>query len=288
MLQIAPKMPPVHTSQISWNQIGDPRGQPTIFKLVNDSNKYMELAEVTVCNSFYEIESGAYTLFPNLLPIGPLLPDSKFNKPLGLFWPEDSTCMSWLDQQPPKSVVYVAFGSLTIFSEVQFKELAHGLVLTGRPLLWVVRPDFTTRLSKEWVDDFLEENKEKCKIVDWAPQRQVLAHESVASFMSHCGWNSTLEGLRNGLPFLCWPYFTDQFMNQSYICNVWGNGMKMESDESRIVSRERVRDRVEELLASEEIAKKVQELKELAARNLSIGGTSYQNFKRFVNLMMGE
>ncbi|KAJ4760090.1 UDP-glycosyltransferase 83A1 [Rhynchospora pubera] len=197
--------------------------------------------------------------------------------------------MSWLDQQPPKSVVYVAFGSLAIFSEVQFKELAHGLVLTGRPLLWVVRPDFTTGLSKEWVDDFLEENKEKCKIVDWAPQQQqVLAHESVACFMSHCGWNSTLEGLRNGLPFLCWPYFTDQFMNQSYICNVWGNGMKMESDESRIVYRERVRDRVEELLSSEEIAKKVQELKELAARNLSIGGTSYQNFKRLVNLMMGE
>ncbi|KAJ4800909.1 UDP-glycosyltransferase 83A1 [Rhynchospora pubera] len=125
-------------------------------------------------------------------------------------------------------------------------------------------------------------------LYSWAPQQQVLAHESVACFMSHCGWNSTLEGLRNGLPFLCWPYFTDQFMNQSYICNVWGNGMKMESDESRIVSRERVKDRVEELLASEEIAKKVQELKEFAARNLSIGGTSYQNFKRFVNLMMEE
>ncbi|KAJ3705995.1 hypothetical protein LUZ61_009700 [Rhynchospora tenuis] len=196
--------------------------------------------------------------------------------------------MHWLEEQPQKSVIYVVFGSFTIFSEVQFKELAHGLVLTGQPFLWVVRPDFTTGLSKEWVDEFLEVNKEKCKIVSWAPQQQVLAHESVACFMSHCGWNSTLEGLKNGLPFLCWPYFTDQFMNQSYICNVWRNGLKMEADESGIVSRETVRDRVEELLASEEIAKKVQELKELAARSLRIGGSSYQNFKRFVNLMMGE
>ncbi|KAJ4812556.1 UDP-glycosyltransferase 83A1 [Rhynchospora pubera] len=288
IFQIAPKMPPIHTSQLSWNEIGDPRGQPTIFKLVTDNNKYLELAKVTVCNSFYEIESGAYTLFPNLLPIGPLLPDSKFEKSLGLFWPEDSTCMNWLDEQPQKSVIYVAFGSFTIFSEVQFKELAHGLVLTGRPFLWVVRPDFTTGLSKEWVDEFLETNKEKCRIVSWAPQQQVLAHGSVACFMSHCGWNSTLEGVRNGLPFLCWPYFTDQFINQSYICNVWRNGLKMEADESGIVSRERVRDRVKELLASEEIATRVQELKESAGRSLSIGGTTYQNFKRFVNLMMKE
>jgi UDP-glucoronosyl and UDP-glucosyl transferase len=285
VLQLAPEMPPVHSSQLSWNEAGDPKGQPVIFKLVTDNNKTIELAEVTVCNSFYEIESGAYSLFPNILPIGPLLPDPKFNNPLGLFWPEDITCMNWLDKQPPKSVIYVAFGSFTIFSEVQFKELACGLELTGRPFLWVVRPDFTTGLTKEWFDEFLEMNKEKGMIVSWAPQQQVLAHVSVACFMSHCGWNSTMEGVRNGLPFLCWPYFTDQFYNQSYICNVWRNGLKMEADQSSIVSRRTVGDKVEELLASEEIARRVQELKEFAWKSLIVGGTSYENFKRFVNLM---
>ncbi|XP_078179730.1 UDP-glycosyltransferase 83A1-like [Carex rostrata] len=285
VLQLAPKMPPIHSSQLSWNEAGDPKGQPTIFKLFNDNNKNIELAEIIVCNSFYEIESGAYTLFPKILPIGPLLPDLKFSKSLGLFWPEDTTCMKWLDKQPPKSVVYVAFGSFTIFSGAQFKELAHGLELTGRPFLWVVRPDFTTGLSKEWVNQFEEINKEKGRIISWAPQQRVLAHESVACFISHCGWNSTLEGVRNGLPFLCWPYFTDQFCNQSYICNVWKNGLKMEADESGIVSRARVRDKVEELVASEEIARRVQELKELAWKNLSEGGTSCENFKNFVNLM---
>ncbi|KAJ3669804.1 hypothetical protein LUZ60_010128 [Juncus effusus] len=285
IFQLAPKMPPLHTSQFPWNQAGNPKGQPIIFKLITDNNKYTELAEIILCNSFHDIESGAFELFPNMIPIGPLLPDPMYKKSLGLFWPEDTTCIDWLSEQPSKSVIYVAFGSFTIFNELQFRELAHGLELTDRPFLWVVRPDFTTGLSKDWLNNFTVKNKEKGRIVSWAPQQQVLTHESVACFMSHCGWNSTLEGVRNGIPFLCWPYFTDQFCNQSYICNVWKNGLKMEPDEKGIVSRERVRDKVEELLSNKDIGSRVKELKEMAWRSLSVGGSSNENFSKFVNLL---
>ena len=51
----------------------------------------------------------------------------------GSFWPQDSTCLSWLDQQPMGSVIYVAFGSTATLSQQQFDEIALGLELIGQP-----------------------------------------------------------------------------------------------------------------------------------------------------------
>jgi hypothetical protein len=86
----------------------------------------------------------------------------------------DTGCLKWLDAQSDSSVVYVAFGSFTIFDPRQFRELAEGLELTGRPFLWVVRPDFTSGgLSKEWFDGFQSRVAGKGMIVSWCPQQQV-------------------------------------------------------------------------------------------------------------------
>nr|GEZ75554.1 putative UDP-glucuronosyl/UDP-glucosyltransferase [Tanacetum cinerariifolium] len=68
---------------------------------------------------------------------------------------------------------------------------------------------------------FMDRIGSRGKIVSWAPQQEVLNHPSagkIACFMSHCGWNSTMEGVSNGVPFLCWPYFFDQFLDATYIC----------------------------------------------------------------------
>ncbi|KAK1352353.1 hypothetical protein POM88_053292 [Heracleum sosnowskyi] len=74
-------------------------------------------------------------------------------------------------------------------------------------------------------------------MVSWTPQVKVLRHPSIACFLSHCGWNSTSEGVSNGVPFLCWPYFADQFLNQTYICDVWKVGLRCDKDETGIVSK---------------------------------------------------
>ncbi|XP_028769697.1 UDP-glycosyltransferase 83A1-like [Neltuma alba] len=94
-----------------------------------------------LCNSIYELEPGAFSLYPKILPIGPLMKshESLSTQSLGQFWEEDKSCLKWLDQQPPCSVIYVAFGSFTEFNTSQFQELALGLELTQRPFLWVVR-----------------------------------------------------------------------------------------------------------------------------------------------------
>ena len=108
------------------------------------------------------------------MPIGPLFADRQFHKPVGQFLPEDTGCLEWLDAQADRSVVYVAFGSFTVFNPRQFEELALGLELAGRPFLWVVRPDFTAAgLSKAWLDEFRDRVGGRGMIVSWCPQQQV-------------------------------------------------------------------------------------------------------------------
>ena len=153
--QLAPGIPPLHTSQLPWMNVVAPEAHPVVFELHIRTGMLTAHAEMVVCNSFHEVEAGAFKILPpNVVLIGPLTSDRELRKPVGQFLPEDSGCLRWLDAQPDGSVVYVAFGSTTVFDPRQFRELALGLELTGRPFLWVVRPDFTTGAqSKAWFHD---------------------------------------------------------------------------------------------------------------------------------------
>ncbi|GJM96665.1 hypothetical protein PR202_ga13527 [Eleusine coracana subsp. coracana] len=285
--QLAPGMPPLHTSQLSWNNAGAPEGQHIIFDLVTRNNALMGLAEMAVCNSFHDAEAGAFELFPDVLPVGPLFADPEFAKPVGHFLPEDARSLQWLDAQGERSVVYVAFGSLTIFDARQFEELALGLELTGRPFLWVVRPDFTTGgLSKAWLAEFQQRVAGRGMIVSWCSQQQVLAHRAVACFVSHCGWNSTMEGTRNGVPFLCWPYFCDQYLSRSYITDVWRTGLAVcPNNADGIVTKEELSGKVEEVIGDGEIKERVRLFKDAAQRCIGEGGSSHENFTKFMSLL---
>ncbi|KAJ6753079.1 hypothetical protein OIU74_027853 [Salix koriyanagi] len=86
------------------------------------------LETVIVSNSAYDLEPGAFSFTPNILPVGPLLASNRLGDQVGYFWAEDSTCLKWLEKQPPNSVVYIAFGSFTVFDQAQFQELALRLV----------------------------------------------------------------------------------------------------------------------------------------------------------------
>ncbi|CAL4936047.1 unnamed protein product [Urochloa decumbens] len=284
--QLAQGMPAFPTSQMPWmDGMGTPVGQTAMFDLISQFKKLSSLAEVVVCNSFDEAEAGAFNLFPDFLPVGPLFADREFRKPVGSFLPEDGRYVKWLDAQPNGSVVYVAFGSMAIFDPRQFEELAEGLELTGRPFLWVVRPDFTPGLSKEWLHEFNQRVAGKGMIVSWCSQQQVLAHRAVACFVSHCGWNSTMEGVRNGVPFLCWPYFCEQFLNRSYITNVWRTGLAVSRNADGIVTKEELRSKVEQVVGDAEIRERARLFKDAARRCVSEGGSSYENFKKLVSLL---
>ncbi|KAL9276102.1 hypothetical protein ACSQ67_026354 [Phaseolus vulgaris] len=183
----------------------------------NSDFSNLHLTQWWLCNTTHELEPETFLFLPKIIPIGPLLKSndndhnkSAATKSMGQFWKEDQSCMSWLDEQADGSVLYVAFGNITLFDQNQFNELALGLDLTNRPFLWVIREDNKMAYPHEF-------QGHKGKIVNWAPQQKVLSHPAIACFVTHCGWNSTTEGLSNGVPFLCWPYFGDQLYNKAHI-----------------------------------------------------------------------
>lgn len=281
-------MPEINTDHISWNCIGDADCGKLIFDfVVKNRHATSKLAHKVLCNSFHAIEAPALKLIPNSVAIGPLISTDRLGPPVGHFWPDDSTCLDWLDRQKPGAVVYVAFGSLTLMNEGQLHELALGLELTGRPFLWVVRPDLMDGSVASYPQDYeARVLANQGKSVKWAPQQKVLVHPSIGCFVSHCGWNSITEGLYSGVPFLCWPYFCDQFLNQSYVCEVWKVGVRLKAREDGIITKEEIKSKVEYVMGDAEIKARAMELKENALKVHREGtGASWGSFNDFVEAM---
>ncbi|KAH7840006.1 hypothetical protein Vadar_011276 [Vaccinium darrowii] len=139
---------------------------------------------------------------------------------------DDNECLSWLDSQPSRSVVFLCFGSRGLFKAEQLKEIATGLENSGYRFLWVVRnppmEDQAKRIlapSKPELDallpeGFMDRTKDRGLVVkSWCPKGAVLSHASVGGFVTHCGWSSVQEVVRGGVPMLAWPLFAEQRLN---------------------------------------------------------------------------
>ncbi|KAL2335445.1 hypothetical protein Fmac_016658 [Flemingia macrophylla] len=276
-IQISPEMPELDVRVLCWLRAGDTiNNVKPIFDLIAHCARSANLTEWWLCDTTYEFEPKVLPYFPKILPIGPLLRSYENTnatpRSLGQFWEEDLSCMNWLDQQPHGSVTYVAFGSFTLFDQNQFNELAHALDLTNKPFLWVVRQDNKMTFPSNF-------HGHKGKIVSWAPQQKVLNHHVISCFVTHCGWNSTMEGLSNGVPLLCWPYFVDQFYNKILICDKLNVGIDLNSNENGLVSRWEIKKKLDELLADEKIRTRSLKLKEKTRENQ---GLSLENINKFV------
>ena len=285
MFQLSPTTPALHPTNVLWVAYDDSTTRKIIFHVIKRNNKAVELADWVLCNSSLNLEPEGFTLVPKVLPIGPLSASNRLGNMSGNFWPEDTTCLQWLDQQSPGSVIYVAFGSFTVFNQIQFQELALGLELSNRPFLWVVRPDITEGKHGFYPEGFQKRVASQGKMVGWAPQVAVLSHPSIACFLSHCGWNSTIEGVSNGIPFLCWPYNADQFLNESYIYDIWKIGLKFERDERGIITKEEIKTKIEKLLGDKNFKTRAVQLKEMVANSVNEGGSSDRIFKNFIEWM---
>ncbi|KAF7825909.1 UDP-glycosyltransferase 74F2-like [Senna tora] len=228
-----------------------------------------------------------------LKTIGPTIPSMFLDKQLqddnnygfNLFNIDNNdACMKWLSDKPTKSVIYVSFGSLSILSTEQMEEIAWGLKESGHYFLWVVRASEQNKLPKEDLLAISENNKGF--VVSWCPQLQVLGHESVGCFVTHCGWNSTVEGLSLGVPMVGLPQWTDQSTNAKYIKDVWRVGVKCESDEEGVVRREEVKKCVREVMESErgkEMRRNALKWKGMAAKACEKGGSSDGHIDEFVS-----
>ncbi|KAL2482384.1 UDP-glycosyltransferase 83A1 [Forsythia ovata] len=285
LINLTDEIPSWRRNELSWSFLGDLKTQKIFFECCLTAEQTAHHAKWLLCNTFDEIESSACKLIPKICPVGPLLSSNNLKSSTsgGSFWVEDTTCLSWLDKQPVGSVIYISFGSIAVFSQEQLHELALGLELSGRPFLWVVRSNLANGLNAQYPNGFLKRVVEHAKIVEWGPQEKVLAHSSVGCFLSHCGWNSTMEGLSMGVPFLCWPYFADQFHNQNYICDMWKIGLRLKPDENGLRSRHEIKAKIEMLFDDHSIKANALEVKEMALKNVSESGSSFQNFETFID-----
>ncbi|XP_021740238.1 7-deoxyloganetin glucosyltransferase-like [Chenopodium quinoa] len=198
-------------------------------------------------------------------------------------WKEDSTCFEWLDSKKPKSVVYVSFGSITTMTNENLIEFAWGLANSKHPFLWILRPDIVTGDSAVIPPEFLAETKDRGLVTSWCDQEKILYHPSIGSFLTHCGWNSTLDTICSGVPIMCWPFFAEQQTNCWFSFEKWGIGMEIDNDVRRSEVERQVRELMEDK-RGEEMASKALEWKKLAEEALATpSGSSYLDFEKLVN-----
>ncbi|TKY68756.1 UDP-glycosyltransferase 72B1 [Spatholobus suberectus] len=198
----------------------------------------------------------------------------------------------------PCSVLYAGFGSGGTLSQEQIDELAWGLELSGHKFLWVVRPpsgaaDAAYLGARDGVNPlqflpcgFLERTKGQGLVVPlWAPQVQVLGHGSVGGFLSHCGWNSTLESVLQGVPLIAWPLFAEQRMNAVVLCEGLGVGVRPRENENGLVERAEIAEVIKRLMDKEgggELRRRMRELKEAATNAIKEDGSSTKTLAQVV------
>ncbi|CAI0469145.1 unnamed protein product [Linum tenue] len=203
-------------------------------------------------------------------------------------------CISWLDGKRSNSVIYVCMGSLCNLSSAQLIELALGLEASDRGFVWAVRETEKTGELFEWMaeEGYEERVSRRGTVVrGWAPQVLILSHPAIGGFLTHCGWNSCLEGISAGVPVVTWPLFADQFCNEKLIVEVLKTGVKVGAerpifyDGKELTEVAVMREQVERAVRSvmdggdegEERRKRAKELAEMAKTTMENGGSSHRN-----------
>ncbi|KAM3345744.1 hypothetical protein ACQJBY_020325 [Aegilops geniculata] len=268
------------------------KSNPCYRWMVHHGRRYRD-AEAILVNSFDAVEPDAARALrapepgrPPVYNIGPLIKTDAADVDTDA--PREA-CLDWLDRQPPRSVIFVSFGSGGSLPAEQMRELALGLEQSGQRFLWVVRsPSDEGAVNANYYDaeskrdplpylpqGFVERTKEVGLLVpSWAPQIKVLAHEATGGFLVHCGWNSVLESLVHGVPMVAWPLFAEQRQNAVMLSEGVGAAIRV-PDTKR---REEIAAAVREVMAGQgkgaEVRAKVAELQKAAAEGLREGGAA--------------
>ncbi|CAD6251282.1 unnamed protein product [Miscanthus lutarioriparius] len=248
--------------------------EPVYAHLIDEGRRYRTAAGF-LGNTFYEMDPATVEdfkkaaeqgRFPPAYPVGPLVRSSSDEGGAS------SPCIEWLDRQPTGSVVYVSFGSAGTLSVEQTAELAAGLEDSGHRFLWIVRmpsldgehSDDMGRKSRgggdqndplAWLPEgFLERTRRRgLAVASWAPQVRVLSHPATAAFVSHCGWNSTLESVSSGVPMVAWPLYAEQRMNAVVLSENVGVALRLRvRPDDGLVGREEIAAAVQELMEGED------------------------------------
>lgn len=268
-----------------------------------------------ICNTVEEIEPLGLDLLRKYINrpvwgIGPLLPPEMLNrssektpiltsqrvgKELGVSF---NKILDWLDSKSPNSVVYICFGTQNSIDQEQMMELAIGLQKSRKPFIWVVRPpngfDRRAEFRSEWLPERFEErisgSKQGILVRDWAPQLEILSHESTGVFLSHCGWNSVLESLSQGVPVIGWPLAAEQAYNSKMMVEEIGVSVELARGLKGRIEREEVRNVIEIAMDLEgkggEMRKKAVEIGKKMKESVKENGSSVKALDDILSMIL--
>ncbi|KZV14099.1 cinnamate beta-D-glucosyltransferase-like [Dorcoceras hygrometricum] len=251
-------------------------------------------------DTFEELEHEIIDYMSNICrpikSIGPLFkdletPEMSSNATIRVDFLTADDCTEFLDSKPSGTVVYISFGSVVYLKQEQVDEIAYGLLSSGVSFLWVMKPPApeTGLLPHVLPEGLMEKVGDRGKIVQWSPQEEVLAHCSTACFLTHCGWNSTMEALASGVPVVAFPQWGDQVTDAKYLVDVFKVGIRLSrgDDAGVIVPREEVERCLREATdggpKAAEMRENALKWKKAAADALTLGGSSYRNMQDFVD-----
>ncbi|XVF67539.1 hypothetical protein PTKIN_Ptkin10aG0129400 [Pterospermum kingtungense] len=274
----------------------------TEFAKLVKANKESQLKSYgVVVNSFYELEDTYADYYRNVLGrrawhIGPVSlcnraaeDKAERGKKSTI---DEHECLKWLDSKKPNSVVYICFGSIASFTSAQLKEIAMALEASEQQFIWVVRKRNNSKEEDDWLPGGFEKRMEGKGLIirGWAPQVLILDHEAVGGFVSHCGWNSTLEGVCAGVPMVTWPVSAEQFYNEKLVTQVLKIGVAVGVQQwvkitGDFVKKEAIEKAVREIMEgdkSEGMRNRAKELAKAAKRAVENGGSSYSDLNALI------
>ncbi|KAI7734938.1 hypothetical protein M8C21_021660, partial [Ambrosia artemisiifolia] len=150
------------------------------------------------------------------------------------------------------------------------------------PFLWVQRPGSiigeydVNQVPKHLAD----ETKQRGFITTWVPQEAVLAHTAIGVFLTHSGWNSTIESIMEGVPMICWPQNVDQQVNSRFVSEVWKIGIDIKDTCDRAIVEKAVRDVID--ARRSEFIESTRMLGELGGQSVADDGASVMDLYRLI------
>lgn len=242
-------------------------------------------AQCVLFTSFYELETSAINGTSQVVPcpiytVGPSIPYMPLKSDSDKIHHENY--FDWLDAQPRHSVLYVSFGSHVSMPSSQLEEVALGLHQSTVRFFWVARDSTITTTLRQISGD-------KGLMVPWCDQLKVLCHPSIGGFLSHCGWNSTLEAVFAGVPMLAFPVAWDQLVIGHLVADEWKIGVNLREQrrEDGTVRRAAISAAVTKLMDlrdvdSLEMRRRAATLQEASHSAIQEGGSSRCSVNNFV------
>ncbi|KDP32004.1 hypothetical protein JCGZ_12465 [Jatropha curcas] len=279
-----------------------PSSPETFKKILSEFFQKLDKVKWVLANSFTELEEEVVkstNYHPHhIFPIGPLVSPFLFQKKeetaicnIGMRNSNENACIEWLDKKSPSSVIYISFGTITLLSQKQMDNLAIALKNSEKPFLWVIKVKenhFDHENRSELFVRFLEETKDRGMVVTWCPQDKVLMHKAIACFITHCGWNSSLEAVTAGVPVISYPGWTDQPTVAKMLVDVLKIGVKIkieEEDGEVVASADEIKRCILEITngkKAEEIKRNAVKLSEVAKKAMADDGSSNKNLDLFI------